>query len=444
MTAGLSARHAPPLDLPLRFLAVGVASFALMALVYPWHVPLLLGAFYDPHLTAFVHVNTLGVIGAGMMGASYQLLPVVLGVPLGSIRLARMSWWLLAPGVVAFVLGLGSQQSALVAIGGALAFGAVALYLGVVVKTLARERHPGLISWHVSAGCVGLAWAAVAGLLLALSKRVGFLEELTYPALAAHATLMLGGWVTPMLMGVSYRLVGMFTLSEDALRWELALAALATTVLGAWTTAAALLTGLGNAVLTAGAVFLFTGQVLFAAQLFLLYRHRRRRTFDVHMPFSLAAAVFGLAATTLLVQGFAQQRAADDGLWRVAAWWTIAGWAQTSIQGFFYKIGTFLTWLHRFAPLAGKQRVPRLDDLFGRRVAMFGWGCWVMGVALGGLAPLLGAEALAVTAGVAMSAGAGAFVVNAVRIGRHWLPSRRIEVPEVTASWTVLSDRPAS
>src|SRR5688572_23324334 len=127
-----------------------------MALVYPWQVPLLLGSFHDPHLTAFVHVNTLGVIGATMIGASYQLLPVVLGVRLHSVRLARLSWWLLVPGMVCFIGGLATRVSALTALGGTLAFSAMTLYLVVVVGTLACDRHPGLVSWHVAAGAVGL------------------------------------------------------------------------------------------------------------------------------------------------------------------------------------------------------------------------------------------------------------------------------------------------
>jgi hypothetical protein len=380
-----------------------------------------------------------------MIGASYQLLPVVLGVPLRSVRVARLSWWLLVPGMTLFVAGLALRLTALTALGGTLAFSAIALYLYVVVGTLAHERHPGLVSWHVAAAVVGLAWAVIAGLLLALSKRLGFLEELTLPAMAAHATLMLGAWVTPMLMGVSYRLVGMFTLSEDALRPDLAVAALACNVIGAWTLAFGLITGIGPAALLAGAGFLCAGQALFAAQLANLYRHRRRRSFDVHMPFSIAAACFGLAATGLLCYGFATRRLADDALWVVVGWWTIAGWAQTSIQGFFYKIGTFLTWLHRFAPLAGLQKVPRLEDLFGRKLAMFGWTCWCSGVALGGVAALLGIYELSLTAALALSLGAGAFVVNAARIGRHWLPRAGTKhMGEVSALWPALSDRPAS
>src|SRR5581483_10231953 len=90
-------------------------------------------------------------------------------------------------------------------------------------------------------------------LLLALSKRVGFLDGRTLPVMAAHATLMVAGWVLPTLTGVGYRLVGMFTLTEDQLRPGWARAELALAAAGAWALAAALLLGLGRPAEAAGA-----------------------------------------------------------------------------------------------------------------------------------------------------------------------------------------------
>src|SRR5688572_27021517 len=63
------------LGLPMRFMAIGLGTLALLVLAYPWHIDLLRGSFYDPHLLTFVHVNTLGLIGAVIFGASYQMLP---------------------------------------------------------------------------------------------------------------------------------------------------------------------------------------------------------------------------------------------------------------------------------------------------------------------------------------------------------------------------------
>lgn len=420
MAASLATHNAPPLDLPFRFMAVAVGALALMALVYPWHIPLLLGGFYAPHLLTFVHVNTVGLIAATIFGASFQLLPVVLQTSLASVRLARLAWWLYLPGLLAFLPGLWKGVPLLLALGGSLVVAAVALYVGIVAATLARAPRRDLVAWHVAVAVVGLAAAASLGLLLALSKPGGMLGGATFSVLGAHVALMLGGWVAPMLSGVAYRLVGMFTLSEDRLQPGWAWAALAGLAGGAWALAASLLLGLGSPVATLGALGLLAGQALFAAQLLRLYRLRRRRTFDVHIPFALTATACGLLAAGLATWGLAAQRPASDPLWITVGWLAIAGWAETAIQGFLYKIGTFLTWLHRYAPLAGRGRVPRLEDLFDQRLALAGWALWTSGVALAAMAALARADWLASLAAVLLSLGAGAFLANALRVGSHW------------------------
>jgi hypothetical protein len=384
-SGGLATEYAPPLDLPFRFMATALVWLGVLAVLYPWHTPLLQGSFYDPHLLTFVHVNTLGVIAATIFGASYQMLPVVLGVPIASVRLARLSWWLYLPALPLFLLGLSQGWLAPLAIGGSLLFGAVSLYVGIVIATLRRTQQRDVVFWHLALAVVGLATAASLGLLLAFSKHGGWLGELTLPLLAAHATLMLGGWVTPMLMGVAYRLVGMFTLSEDRIHEGWAWAALGCVAAGAWSLALGLL-GVGYPLMLFGAACLFAGVGVFAFQLLHLYRVRRRRQFDVHIPFALTAACCGLLAAGLVGLGVATGRSAGNPIWVAAGWLAIAGWAETAIQGFLYKIGTFLTWLQCYAPLAGKQPVPRLEDLYDRRTALIGWYAWTCGVALGAAA----------------------------------------------------------
>src|SRR3954447_17544267 len=120
------------LGLPMRFMAVGLGVLVLLGLTYPSHLDLLRGSFYDPHLLTFVHVNTLGLIGAVIIGASYQMLPIVLQTPLAAPRLAHLSWWLYLPGLVAFVVGLGHGPSMLLGLGGTLTFAAIVLYIRVV------------------------------------------------------------------------------------------------------------------------------------------------------------------------------------------------------------------------------------------------------------------------------------------------------------------------
>ncbi|MBI2911282.1 MAG: hypothetical protein HYY05_04010, partial [Chloroflexi bacterium] len=269
--SGLATQYAPPLDLPLRFLATGIGALALLVVAYPWHLPLLLGSFLDPHLLTFVHVNTLGVIAATIFGASYQLLPVVVQAPLAWVRAARLTWWFYVPGLVLFALGLSQGWGPLTLAGGSLLYTAVALYVAIVWRTLWRADRRDVVVWHVFLASASLMLGATLGMMLAHTGGGGLSGGLLLPALAAHATLMVGGWVTPMLTGVAYRLVGMFTLSEDSLRQDWSRLELGLTVGGAWTLAASLLLGLASSLGLLAAASLLAGIGLFAIQLVRLY-----------------------------------------------------------------------------------------------------------------------------------------------------------------------------
>src|SRR5690606_11383531 len=131
--------------------------------------------------------------------------------------------------------------------------------------------------------------------------------------------------------------------TEDQIRPRLAWVSLTLSASGAWLLAVTLLLDFGQALSLAGAVLLAGGQAVFTGHAILLYRHRRRRI-DVHMPFVIVAIVAVLAASGLLVAGLARNVPPGDPLWLVVGWLAIGGTALTAIQGFFYKITTFLIW----------------------------------------------------------------------------------------------------
>lgn len=420
---GISSAHAPDLDLPARFMALGMVGLLAVAVLAPFAVPLFAGSFSDLRLLAFVHLNTLGVVAAVILGATYQLVPVVLQTPLASVRVGRASFWTFLAGLAFLLPGLLTLQHWAMGTGATLLVVAFGLYIWVVGTTLRRAERWDVVAWHLAVGLAGLAGGIVAGLLLAGSKGNGFLGAMTYPLLGAHVTFLLAGWVPVLLAGVAYRLVGMFTLAEDALWRPAAWGGLALLAGGAWMLVAAFLLRTDAALRLAGALAIAAGQVLFAAQLVHLYRVRRRRGFDVHIPFALVAAAGGLVAAVLLVAGMALGLRPSSALWVAVVWLALGGLAETAIQGFFYKIATFLVWLHRYAPLAGRQRVPRLEEMYHRRLAVAGWLLWTAGMVLSLAVAPLGSAALGHVAGVVLAAGVGCFLANVGRIAGHGLPN---------------------
>lgn len=417
---GISSADAPDLDLPARFMALGMLGLATVGVLAPFALPLLRGSFYDPRLVAFVHLNTLGVIAAVVIGASYQLVPVVLQSPLASVRLGRLSFWCYVAGLVSFLVGFVVPWMPAVAAGGMLLVAAFGLYVGIVGVTLLRAPERDVIAAHVGVGLLSVALAVTLALLIAVNKATGFLGGLTLRAMAAHAALMLGGWVAVTLAGVAYRLVGMFTLAEERLHRPAAWLGLGLTTGGAWLLAGSLMFVWEPAVSLAGALGILAGVGIFAGQLARMYRGRRRKAFDVHIPFAATSALLGVAAAALLVLGYVRGDRPASAIWVAVGWLAIAGLAEMAIQGFFYKIATFLVFLHRYAPVAGRQRVPRLEDMYDARLAVAGWALWSLGI-VGSLAAIpVGSSAVSHVAGVVLAAGLACFLANVLRVASHY------------------------
>ncbi len=416
---GISSAHAPELDLPARFMALGMLCLLGAAFLFPFALPSLANGYGAPEVLAFVHLNTLGVVATVIVGASYQLVPVVLQTPLVSPRLGRLSFWIHLTGLSLFLPGLRLSWLPGIGLGATLLFSGLLLYISLIARTVIRAPHHDVVSGHIVVALVGLSGGVLFGFLLALNEGAGFLGALTGRLLAAHITLMFAGWIAIMFTGVAYRLVGMFTLAEDKIWTRVAWAELALMAAGAWALALALVLGAGRDGLIPGAAALLAGQALFAMQLAHLYRVRRRRGSDVHIPFALVAAGSGLGATALLTIGLVSGVSVGSALWIAVVWLALVGMAETAIQGFMYKIATFLVWLHRYAPLAGRQRVPRLEDLFNRRLARTGWVCWTAGLALALAGIVAGSRLVCLLAGLADGAGLVLFLLNMTRIALH-------------------------
>lgn len=428
---GLSSRNAPALDLPARFMVLSILAFSLAILSSPWTLSLLRGGFSDFSLLAFVHLLTLGFIGAMIIGASYQLVPVAIQSPLSSVRLGRISFWFYAGGLGLFLTGLSRTWLPGLSIGGTLLGVAFTIYIGIILTTWLRAPHRDVVAWHIVLALVGAAGGMTLGVLLAINKSTGMLGDRLPGLLGAHIVVMLAGWVGLTLTGVAYRLIGMFTLSEKFFIGWLAWTELV--LVGGGTVAVALrfAVPLPDWFGQLGALVLLAGFGCFAAQMARLYRKRMRRSFDIHIPFAVLAGVMAIAATSLMLIGLLRGDAPTSPLWIAVGWLAIPGVAGTAIQGFFYKIATFLVWLKRYAPVAGRQSVPKLEELYSRRVAVTGWALWTLGILAGAVLILLDTGVLRLVA-VPLIAAAGCFVSNVIAIARHWVAGQWLALAGLT------------
>ena len=345
-----------------------------------WVAPELAGgAYLSPHVAGVTHLFTLGWLTMTAFGALCQLLPVALGTPVRSTRLAHAGFWVFAPGVGLFAAGIVTSQVALHHAGILLVATGILLVLSNVGGALPRARTRD-VTWAAIALALGfLASTLVLGIILLHNLHTGFIAGARDRVLATHLHVAIVGWLLMMIVGVSHRLLPMFLLSHDAdtswTRRALALLASGVIVLG---------TGLTLQQPTAawaGSLLLLGGLGCFLRQAYGFYRARVRKKLDVGMRFVATALGFLTTSALLGVAVLATGGSAP----RLATAYVITGLLGGIVLyviGFFYKIVPLLAWTARFRGRMGKEPVPTVAQLYSARLGYVQLGLMAGGVAI--------------------------------------------------------------
>jgi hypothetical protein len=364
-TVSLNTEQAPPISVPLRVFAVAPLFLVLATLI------LLSGTdnpFSDPHMPALLaatHCITLGFMANIMVGAMQQILPVVIGSPMPASRLtAWLIFLALASGALllsaGFVLGLPS----LLNLAWPLLLLAFLTFIGASLISLARSPARNATRTALLLSVCTLAVGLALGALLAHGYATGTVLPNVSKLASAHVSLMLGGWVLLLIIGVSYQVVPMFQLTPNYPKWL---------------TAA-----------LAPAIFCS----LLLNELFLLFQP------EMHWPVVVAQSVFwvlagGFAVATLSVQSRRRRRVADatlsffrlgmvallcsallaiatlliqvaDRLEILIVVIFLLGFAMSVMHGMLYKIIPFLVWFHLFRG-GVKAGIPNMKEIIPER-----------------------------------------------------------------------------
>ena len=407
--------------LPLSYLVTATVAFVVAALALPWLAPALAGHYYQPRVLALTHTVTLGWITLTIMGASYQIVPIVLGRPIWSERLARWQLALTAGGIGGLVghFFIGEWAGLLWAAG--LVTVGVSLHL---VNAILSVR--GLAAWTFTARLValahvGLGLTAVYGTLLGLDKIVRFLPGSLFPNLHAHVHLALLGWVLPMVIGVAARVYPMFLLAREPAGWP---GRVQLWGLGLGVPAVVLGILFSRALLAAGALAVAAAVLAHVSWVHAMVRGSRRPVLDWGLRFVLTGAL-ALVPVTGLGLALALDVLAGPRVALGYATLALGAWASLTIAGMMLKIVPFLVWYRVYGPRAGREPVPSLPDLgwpAGERLA---WALLTAGfVALAG-ALALGEAMWIRAAGLLVAGGALAFAASLTRVLHHLMPCAR-------------------
>ena len=414
---GLAARGAPPFRLPGEHFAAALGFLCVSAAMLVWAAPdIARGLFPLPRVAAATHLLTLGWITTSIMGALYQFLPVALGQPIRSLRLAHATFFLHVPGVALFVTGL-VLNAPLPRTAGAALFGtALLLFVGNLAATLARAEKRDATWWALACAAASLTITVVLGITLALNLSRGFLGPARFLALGVHIHVAAVGWVLLVMMGVGRHLLPMFLLSHGVGDGgnKLAVALVAAGV--AWLV---LFHHAPRVVFVPPAALLVAaGVAAFLVQAARLYRHSVKPRLDPGM--RLAAVALAFLAVALLLAPFALWRGYADPRTAVAYVAALIPGALTLfVAAHYYKIVPFLVWYHRFGPLAGKRPLPRVADLYDERAASVAAGLLALGALGLVVATLLGAPMAARAATVAFAGGVAILTAQMIGVSRR-------------------------
>jgi hypothetical protein len=407
---------------PLGYLVAAAGAYVLATLGVVWLAPELSRHYYEPRLIALTHLVTLGWITLAIMGASYQIVPVVLGRPVWSARLARWQLWILAVSIAGMVshffratwVGL-LGSAALLAIG-------IALHLVNLAMSLRGFRGWTFTARTVLLGYAGLALTALFGLALGANRVWLILPGDLLPILHAHIHLALLGWVTPMVLGVSARIYPMFLLAPEP-----APALGRVQLLGLAAGVPMLVVGLIAApgLVLPGALGVAAAVVAHGLSLITMIRGRKRPALDGGLRLMLTGALF-LVPLTAMGLGFALDLLAGPRAALAYAALALGGWVSLTIAGAMLKIVPFLVWYHVYGLQAGRAAVPTLAQLAWPRMEALAHALLAGGIILLALGVATAAPTWIRGAGVALGLGALAFAAALGHVLRHLAVGTRV------------------
>lgn len=381
-SGGIATERSPDFSLPLRFFGLGVAAYLLAMLGIAGFGPALTGSPWNPHVLGLTHIMTLGAIVGMIMGASYQMVPVVLLAPIWSQRLGKLTFWVFLPGVVAMVAGFWGSMPAWLGIGATLAGAAIAAFLVNIAVSLIKGAQWNVVGAFMVASLLSLGAAVTLGMIRALSYANPAGAWQIPNALTIHAHLAAFGCATLLIFGVSYRLIPMFAVTNE--RDQRAWAVLALGVVGILGIACGSFHEL-PVMVRGGALLAVASAALWGWEAVAMFRGRTRRKLDAGLTYVYAsigwlvvAALMGLAlAWGAIPAGVSPDR------WAIAYAVTgMVGFIGFTTIGQFHKIMPFLAWYHRYSSLVGKTKVPLIKDIYDERLTWFGFWASQLGLLL--------------------------------------------------------------
>ena len=369
----------------LPFYGYAAISFFVATVLLLFSASDITSHYFHPHTLALTHIMALGWGTMVILGASHQLVPVLIEGKLYSNKLAFTSFILAAAGIPMLVYGFYVFDMGPIAKwGGRLVILAIITYLVNMAVSMTKSKHENVHAVFVFTAAVWLLATATFGLVLMYNFTFPLLPRDSIKYLPVHAHVGVVGWFLLLVIGVGSRLIPMFLISKynnTRLLWWIYVL-----VNGGLVAFVLIFFYAGNkSLLSISLLTVACAIVLFGNFCYRCYRHRIRNKVDEQMKVSLLSVVmmllpvlFSIVIILLMVM------APKENIRVVIAYGFIIffGWITAIILGMTFKTLPFIVWNKVYHHLAGKGKTPNPKDLFSNTIFRWMSIAYIMGVLL--------------------------------------------------------------
>jgi len=190
-------------------------SFLVATILLIFSTPAFLQHYFHPRTLAITHIMALGWGTMMILGASHQLVPVLIEGKLYSNTLAYFSFSFAATGIPLLVIGFYNFDFGWPAQWGAIFINAaIIFYLVNIAVSMAKSKNENVHAVFVFTGTLWLLITTIVGLFLVYNFTHNILSKDSLSYLPLHAHLGIIGWFLMLVIGVGSRLIPLFLISK--------------------------------------------------------------------------------------------------------------------------------------------------------------------------------------------------------------------------------------
>ncbi len=331
--------------------------------------------YFQPKILALTHLMALGWGTMIILGASHQLVPVLIEKPLYSVLLASISFVLAAVGIPFLVYGFYNFEMGWQTQLGAIFINtAILCYIGNLVMSISESKNENVNAIFIFTAALWLLLTTLIGLLLVYNFSGNFLLHDSLHYLPLHAHIGMAGWFILMVTGVGSKLIPMFLISKYSnpkLLWYIY--------------------SFINLGLVSFLLFFFyfpksnyypisissilLGMILFVKFCYHCYQQRIRRKLDEQMKLTVLSVLMMVlpALILMIILSFLNTEKSNSQFFLIYGFMFFFGWLSAIIFGMTFKTLPFIVWNKVYHHKVGTGKSPNPKDLFSSSI--FNWMC---------------------------------------------------------------------